>query len=57
MKFVSFTLVATIALLCVPALYAQGGCVDSPENPTALLAIAGMAGAYLSARLKKNKNK
>ena len=57
MKFVSFTLVVAIALFYVPALYAQGGCVDSPENPTALLAIAGMAGAYLSARLKKNKNK
>ncbi len=56
MKFVSFALVA-IVLLCVPALHAQGGCIDSPENPTALLALAGMAGAYLSTRIKQNKNK
>jgi XrtJ-associated TM-motif-TM protein len=30
-------------------LYAQSGCIDSPENPTALLAIVGSAGAFIAA--------
>jgi XrtJ-associated TM-motif-TM protein len=30
-------------LVAAPAM-AQGGCVDSPENPTALLAVVGSAG-------------
>jgi XrtJ-associated TM-motif-TM protein len=34
-------------------LYAQGGCVNSPENPTAILAVVGSAGALLfSARAR-----
>ncbi len=33
-------------LLIVPALaHAQGGCVNSPENPTAVLFLVGTAGA------------
>lgn len=37
-------LVVTITLfsLALPA-FAQGGCVNSPENPTALLAVVGSA--------------
>lgn len=27
-------------------LHAQGGCVDSPESPTAILALAGSASAF-----------
>jgi XrtJ-associated TM-motif-TM protein len=35
------------AMFATPtALYAQGGCVDSPENPTAILAIVGTAGGF-----------
>lgn len=32
-----------LAAVATPAL-AQGGCVDSPENPTAVLALVGSAG-------------
>ncbi|HUK26344.1 MAG TPA: PExPT-CTERM protein [Terriglobales bacterium] len=29
-------------------LYAQHGCVDSPENPTAILGLVGAAGFFYS---------
>jgi XrtJ-associated TM-motif-TM protein len=36
-------------LLCVASpLFAQGGCVNSPENPTVVLALVGSAGAALA---------
>jgi XrtJ-associated TM-motif-TM protein len=40
-------------------LYAQGGCVDSPENPTLVLALVGSAGAFVAsarARFKARRN-
>ena len=40
-------------------LHAQSGCTDSPENPTAVLALVGSAGAFFaSARrhLKARRN-
>jgi XrtJ-associated TM-motif-TM protein len=47
----TFLLIAGFALLSftVP-MYAQGpsGCEDSPENPTAILAVVGSAGALLT---------
>jgi XrtJ-associated TM-motif-TM protein len=37
------------ALLCVAfPLHAQTGCTNSPENPTAVLAVVGSAGALFS---------
>jgi XrtJ-associated TM-motif-TM protein len=38
-----------LALLCTVTLplQAQGGCVTSPENPTAVLAVIGSAGAFI----------
>jgi XrtJ-associated TM-motif-TM protein len=36
-------------------LYAQDGCANSPENPTAILAVVGSAGAFFAsarARIK-----
>jgi XrtJ-associated TM-motif-TM protein len=46
-----FTLLA--ALLLVPCLaHAQGGCVTSPECPTAVLGLVGAAGAALFARFR-----
>jgi XrtJ-associated TM-motif-TM protein len=40
---------SSAALLLVAApLHAQSGCTDSPENPTAVLALVGSAGAFLS---------
>jgi XrtJ-associated TM-motif-TM protein len=44
-----------IALLFSVALplHAQDGCVNSPENPTAVLAVVGSAGAFfVSARAR-----
>ena len=38
---------------------AHGGCVNSPENPTVVLALVGSAGAFLSsarARFKARRN-
>ena len=54
MKKSTFWLVAFALLFSVTlSLHAQGGCVDSPENPTALLAVVGSAGAlFVSARAR-----
>ncbi|WP_158945653.1 PExPT-CTERM protein [Granulicella sp. S190] len=56
--------VACIALLSSVALplYGQvdtGGCVNSPENPTAILAVVGSAGAFfvsVRARIKARRS-
>jgi XrtJ-associated TM-motif-TM protein len=40
--------VAFMLLVAAP-LRAQTGCTDSPENPTAVLALVGGAGALFSA--------
>ena len=49
MKRISAVFVAVMALLAVAPLAAQTGCVNSPENPTAVLAMVGGAGAFLAA--------
>jgi XrtJ-associated TM-motif-TM protein len=54
-------LLAGIALLSSVALplHAQDGCVNSPENPTAILAVVGSAGAFfvqVRARIKARRN-
>ena len=38
-------------------LHAQGGCVDSPENPTAILALVGSAGGFLVAARSRFRRK
>jgi XrtJ-associated TM-motif-TM protein len=46
---------AYLALFLLAALpvYAQTGCTDSPENPTAVLALLGVAGmAYSPVKAK-----
>ena len=40
-------------LLAAFPLHAQGGCVDSPENPTAVLGLIGAAGAFCIPLKKK----
>lgn len=52
-----------IALLSAVAspLFGQGtgGCIQSPENPTAILAVVGSAGAFfvsVRARIKARRN-
>jgi XrtJ-associated TM-motif-TM protein len=47
-----YVYVAFLLLAALP-LYSQGGCVDSPENPTALLALVGAAGAFYAPVKKK----
>jgi XrtJ-associated TM-motif-TM protein len=38
-----------LAVLALPlAAHAQSGCIDSPENPTVVLALVGSAGAFFA---------
>jgi XrtJ-associated TM-motif-TM protein len=49
--------IALFILVAAP-LHAQDGCIDSPENPTAVLALVGCAGAAFSviwARMKARR--
>jgi XrtJ-associated TM-motif-TM protein len=49
LSFLGFALLLAVAL----PLHAQTGCTNSPENPTAILAVIGSAGAFLaSARVR-----
>ena len=59
MKKTPFLLVgsAFLFLITLP-VHAQngvvvGGCVNSPENPTAVLAVVGSAGAFFFSRRRK----
>jgi len=42
--FAGLILILSVALL----LHAQNGCINSPENPTVVLALVGSAGALFS---------
>ena len=46
------SIAAVLALALIPAIsHAQNGCVDSPENPTAILAlVGGISGAFAMLR-------
>ena len=53
--FIGFVLLLSISL----PLHAQDGCTDSPENPTAILALVGTAGAFFAsarARIKARRS-
>jgi XrtJ-associated TM-motif-TM protein len=57
----SSLLLTGIAVMLAVALpvHAQGGCVNSPENPTVVLALVGSAGAFVAsarARFKARRN-
>lgn len=55
LAFLGFALVLAVAL----PLHAQGGCDNSPENPTAILALVGSAGAFFAsarARIKARRS-
>jgi XrtJ-associated TM-motif-TM protein len=52
--FLGFALLLAVAL----PLNAQVGCTNSPENPTAILAVVGSAGAFFAsarARVKARR--
>lgn len=56
MKKASLLLAGTALLfVATAALHAQGGCVNSPENPTAILAVVGSAGAFFFSRIRRFK--
>jgi XrtJ-associated TM-motif-TM protein len=53
-----FALLVLAATLRLHAQEGDGGCVDSPENPTAILALVGVAAAGLNQlriRLRRRK--
>ena len=60
MKKFSLLLIGSAVMLTVALpLHAQGGCVNSPENPTIVLALVGSAGAFLASarmRIKARRN-
>ena len=46
-----------LAFVLTTSLHAQSGCVNSPENPTAVLAVVGSAGAFWFSRGKTRRSK
>lgn len=60
MKKSAFLLLGFALLLAVALpLHAQDGCTNSPENPTAILAVVGSAGAFFAsarARIKGRRS-
>ena len=48
-KLVLYVFCAACLLAVSAPLYAQGGCTNSPENPTLVLAAVGSAGGLFSA--------
>ena len=56
MKKSSLLLLGSALLLAVTRpLHAQTGCTDSPENPTAVLALVGSAGAFVASARRRLK--
>ncbi len=49
MKKLPLVAAAILLLIATFPLHAQYGCTNSPENPTAILALVGSAGAFLVA--------
>ena len=47
-----FAVAAAVLGAALP-VYAQGGCVNSPENPTVVLALVGSAGAFLASARRR----
>jgi len=55
-RSVRLALLLAMAVLAVPMMaHAQNGCLDSPENPTAVLAIVGSAGAFFASARRRFK--
>lgn len=55
MKRASLLLFALAFFSATVPLHAQGGCVNSPENPTAILAVVGSAGAFFASSRRRIK--
>jgi XrtJ-associated TM-motif-TM protein len=49
MKKTSLLLIGSVVMLSVATpVFAQNGCINSPENPTVVLALVGSAGAFFA---------
>jgi len=57
MKKILFLFAFVFVFALATPVYAQGGCIDSPENPTALLAIVGSAGALIASARSRFRRK
>jgi XrtJ-associated TM-motif-TM protein len=60
MKKYALLLGFALLLFVAHPLHAEDGCENSPENPTAILAVVGSAGAFLAsarARVKARRSK
>lgn len=60
MKKSSLFIAAALFLSVALPVHAQTGCINSPENPTAILAVVGSAGAFFvsaRARIKARRSK
>ena len=58
-KSTLLVLCSAVLLVAAAPVYAQGGCLNSPENPTVVLALVGSAGAFVAsarARFKALRN-
>ena len=54
MKKSSLALLAcTVFITLTKAAQAQTGCTDSPENPTVILAVVGLAGGIVSSAIPR----
>ncbi len=47
-NFYSIIIAATLIFFIVLPLRAQDGCLDSPENPTAILGLVGVIGVGIA---------
>ena len=52
-----FVFAAAVLMLATVPVYAQNGCVNSPENPTVILALVGSAGAFLASARTRLRRK
>jgi len=57
MKKTLLLLAFALVFVAATPLYAQDGCLNSPENPTALLAIVGSAGALIASARSRFRRK
>ncbi len=57
MKKILFLFAFILALAVATPVRAQDGCANSPENPTALLAVVGSAGALIASARNRFRRK
>jgi XrtJ-associated TM-motif-TM protein len=53
--FRRLTALMFVLALAATVAHAQGGCVDSPENPTAILGVVGVASGWAIQRIRARR--